>query len=193
VPTIRQQDLFESETDKPVGLRYAEEVISAAEEQSLLKQMPALPFKEFQFHGFVGKRRTVSYGWHYDFDGGGLQKAGAMPQFLGVVRERAARFAGIDPVALEHALVIEYPPGASIGWHRDRPQFGDVIGVSLLSQCTFRLRHKRGNKWQRHSFIAAPRSAYLLRGPSRTEWEHSIPSQEELRYSVTFRTLAQRK
>ena len=188
--TARQANLFETETDKPEGLRYAGDVISAAEEQALLQEMPALPFKEFEFQGFLGKRRTVSFGWHYDFNGGGLQKAGEMPEFLHLVRQRAARLARIDPAAFEHALVIEYPPGAAIGWHRDRPQFGDVIGVSLLSYCTFRLRRKHGNKWQRHSFNAAPRSAYLLRGPSRFEWEHSIPPQEELRYSVTFRTLA---
>lgn len=189
----RQKDLLESGADRPEGLRYASQVISAAEEQALLEQMPALPFREFQFQGFVGKRRTVSFGWHYDFNGGGLQKASEMPQFLQAVRERAAGFAGLDIAALEHALVIEYPPDAAIGWHRDRPQFGDVIGVSLLSPCTFRLRRKRGAKWQRHSFTAAPRSAYLLRGPSRFEWEHSIPPQEALRYSITFRTLAPRK
>jgi alkylated DNA repair dioxygenase AlkB len=189
----RQKDLFESEADKPEGLRYAPQVISAAEEQELLKEMPALPFREFQFQGFVGKRRTVSFGWHYDFNGGGLRKASEMPQFLQAVREQAAGFAGVDVAALEHALVIEYSPDAAIGWHRDRPQFGDVIGVSLLSPCTFRLRRKRGTKWQRHSFTAAPRSAYLLHGPSRSEWEHSIPPQEALRYSITFRTLAARK
>ncbi|HEU5273043.1 MAG TPA: alpha-ketoglutarate-dependent dioxygenase AlkB, partial [Xanthobacteraceae bacterium] len=105
---------------------------------------------------------------------------------------RAARFAGLDSSALEHALLIEYGPGAAIGWHRDRPQFGDVIGISLLSPCTFRLRRRGGAKWERRSIAAEPRSAYLLRGPSRTEWEHSIPPLETLRYSITFRTLVRR-
>jgi alkylated DNA repair dioxygenase AlkB len=89
-------------------------------------------------------------------------------------------------------LLIEYAPGAGIGWHRDRPQFGDVIGLSLLAPCTFRLRRKRGATWERRSIVAAPRSAYLLRGPSRTQWEHSIPPLSTLRYSVTFRTLTDR-
>ena len=40
------------------------------------------------------------------------------------------------------------------------------------------------------SLIVEPRSAYLLRGPSRTEWEHSIPAVDALRYSITFRSLA---
>jgi len=134
-------------------------------------------------------QRTVSFGWHYDFNGGGLKQAGELPQFLLPLRKRAAEFASLEPSALEHALLIEYRPGAGIGWHRDRPQFGDVIGISLLAPCTFRLRRKAGSRWTRRALAAEPRSAYLLRGSSRTEWEHSIPPLETLRYSVTFRTL----
>jgi alkylated DNA repair dioxygenase AlkB len=170
-------------------MRYGPELISHAEERSLLAKLPALSFKEFEFHGFFGKRRTISFGWHYDFNGGGLKQAGELPQFLLPLRKRAAEFAGLEPAALEHVLLIEYRPGAGIGWHRDRPQFGDVIGISLLAPCTFRLRRKAGATWERRSFTAEPRSAYLLRGPSRTDWEHSIPPLEMLRYSVTFRTL----
>ena len=121
---------------------------------------------------------------------GGLGEAGEIPEFLLPVRERAARFAGLAPAALEHALIIEYQPGAAIGWHKDRPVFDDVIGLSLRSPCTFRLRRKAGAKWERRSFVAEPRSAYLLRGPSRTAWEHSIPPLDTLRYSVTFRSFA---
>jgi alkylated DNA repair dioxygenase AlkB len=187
-----QADLFERASNLPDGLRYADEVISPDHERALLKELPALPFKEFDFHGFLGKRRTVSFGWHYDFSGGGLGKAAGMPEFLLPVRDKAARFAGLDPAALEHALLIEYRPGAGIGWHRDRPDFGDVIGISLLSPCVFRLRRKRGAGWERRSIAATPRSAYLLRGPSRTEWEHSIPPLDQLRYSITFRTLRTR-
>ena len=105
------------------------------------------------------------------------------------IRERAARFAGVTPDALAHALVLEYPPGAAIGWHRDRPVFDDVIGISLTSPCTFRFRRKAGAKWERKSITAEPRSMYLLRGPARTEWEHSIPGVDTLRYSITFRSL----
>jgi alkylated DNA repair dioxygenase AlkB len=121
--------------------------------------------------------------------GGGLKQAGELPEFLLPLRKRAAEFAGLEPRALEHALLIEYRPGAGIGWHRDRPQFGGVVGISLLAPCTFRLRRKTGTTWARRSLMAERRSAYLLRGASRTEWEHSIPPLETLRYSVTFRTL----
>lgn len=173
-------------------MRYVAGLIGRDEEQALVRELAALPFREFEFHGFLGKRRTVSFGWHYDFNGGGLKRAGEPPDFLMPVRAVAARFAGLEPSSLEHVLLIEYAPGAGIGWHRDRPQFGDVVGISLLSPCTFRLRRKIGTRWERRTITAEPRSAYLLRGPSRSEWEHSIPPLETLRYSITFRSLAWR-
>lgn len=188
----KQGDLFETVDELPEGMCYTPEVITCELEQVLVGELSLQPFKEFEFHGFLGKRRTVSYGWHYDFNGGGLKKAAEMPALLLPLRERAAAFAGLSSSALEHALLIEYAPGAGIGWHRDRLQFGDVIGLSLLAPCTFRLRRKRGTAWERRSIVAAPRSAYLLRGPSRTQWEHSIPPLSTLRYSVTFRTLTDR-
>jgi alkylated DNA repair dioxygenase AlkB len=86
-------------------------------------------------------------------------------------------------------LLTKYPPGSTIGWHKDRSVFGEVIGISLLSPCTFRFRKKTGTKWERASIVAEPRSAYLLAGPARTEWQHSIPAVEALRYSITFRNL----
>jgi alkylated DNA repair dioxygenase AlkB len=187
-----QRDLFEDVDALPDGMRYAAGLISSAEAQALLAELPRLPFREFQFHGFLGKRRTVSFGWRYDHNGGGLQPAGEMPAFLLPLRERVAGFAELDASTLEHALLIEYAPGAGIGWHRDRPAFDDVIGVSLLSACTFRLRRKVGGAWQRRSLVAEPRSAYLLRGPSRNDWEHSIPPLTALRYSITFRSMSRR-
>src|SRR3954468_3425705 len=124
-----QADLFDSERELPPGMRYRSDALSAQEERALLDLLPALPFNDFEFHGFLGKRRTVSFGWRYDFNGGGFQKTEPMPEFLLPARQRAARFAGLDPSALEHALVTEYKPGAGIGWHKDRSVFGDVIGI----------------------------------------------------------------
>ncbi len=173
----------------PEGFRYQADVLPADEERALVEHIETLPLKEFEFHGYVGKRRVVSYGWHYDFGERRLHKTDDIPEFLLPLRDHAAAFAEVAPDDLSHALVTEYGPGAAIGWHRDKGVFGDVIGISLVSPCAFRLRRKDGAKWERYSLTAEPRSAYLLRGPSRTEWEHSIPAVDALRYSVTFRTL----
>ena len=118
-----------------------------------------------------------------------MQQAAPIPPFVLAVRERAAAFAGLAPDRLQHVLITEYRPGAAIGWHRDRPNFGDVIGVSLVSPCTFRMRRKREAGWERAAMQLDRRSVYLMRGASRDECEHSIPAVEELRYSITFRSL----
>ena len=184
----------------PEGMSYRAQLISEVDEKALLDHVRQLPFKEFEFHGFKGKRRTVSFGWQYEFSGRGkLQKASDIPQFILPLRAVVAEFAQIDPADLQHVLVIEYGPGAGIGWHRDKAVFGDVIGVSLLSPCVIRFRQKvvaaaasgeNRTTWQRVKLLAEPRSAYHLTGPARHEWQHSIPGVEELRYSITFRSLA---
>jgi alkylated DNA repair dioxygenase AlkB len=184
-----QLSLFGGGPPLPEGFRYAPKVISADAEQTLLTDIRELPFREFEFHGYTGKRRIVSYGWQYDFTERRLRQSSDIPEFLLSLREIAGGFADVDPAELQHVLVTEYSAGAAIGWHRDKAVFGDIVGISLLSPCTFRLRRKAGDKWDRASLIAEPRSAYLLRGPSRTEWEHSIPAVESLRYSVTYRNL----
>ena len=186
---MARQDLFD-DNDLPDGFRYAPDLLSRDQAGTLVAEMQNLPFKEFEFHGFLGKRRVVSFGWRYDFNGGGLQKTNDIPAFLLPARELAAAFAGLRPADLQHALLTEYRPEAAIGWHKDRSVFGDVIGISLLASCSFRLRQKVGGRWRRTSVMLEPRSAYLLRGPSRTEWEHSIPAVPSLRYSITFRSMA---
>jgi alkylated DNA repair dioxygenase AlkB len=173
----------------PEGFRYQPEVITTDEEKKLLEHIRELPFKEFEFHGFTGKRRTASFGWKYSFADAKLYKSDDIPAFLLSLGEVAAKFAGIDARNLQQVLVTEYGAGAAIGWHRDKAVFGDVVGISLLSSCPFRLRRKAGSSWERVTVTAEPRSAYLLRGPSRNDWEHSIPPVETLRYSVTFRNL----
>ena len=173
----------------PEGFEYRPALVTPAAEAELIKMVETLDFKPFEFHGYFGNRRTVSFGWHYDFASSRVRPASDMPDFLLPLRDKAAVFANIDPAALEHALVTEYAPGAGIGWHRDRPVFDDVIGISLGAACRFRLRRKQGAKWERAAIELVPRSAYLLRGPVRREWEHSIPPLDRLRYSVTFRSV----
>ena len=184
-----QFTLLEAPRQLPDGFRYEPNLVSPAEEEALLRHVRELPFKNFEFHGHVGKRRVVFYGWRYDFNQGGLREADAIPSFLLPLRDVVAGFAEMPAAQLQQVLVTEYEPGAAIGWHRDKAVFGDVIGVSLLAPCVFRLRRKIGTKWDRASLTVEPRSAYLLRGPSRTEWEHSIPAVDSLRYSITFRSM----
>ena len=184
---MEQAELFDTASKIPPGFRYVEELISRAQAERLIQHFQELEFKPFEFHGFLGKRRIVSFGWRYDFSGGGLQKSDEIPLFLEPVRRQAAAFAMLKASDLQHVLVTEYQPGAAIGWHKDRAVFGDVVGISLVSSCTFRLRKKAGATWRRASITLQPRSAYLLRGESRVEWEHSIPAVTDLRYSITLR------
>jgi alkylated DNA repair dioxygenase AlkB len=184
-----QPNLFgEDGAGLPDGMAYREEMISAAEERALAALIAALPLKPFEFvGGFRGNRRVMSFGWRYDFDAHQVQKADDIPPELLELRRTAAAFAGMAAEAFQQVLVTEYAAGAGIGWHKDRAVFGEVVGISLLASCHFRLRRKTGATWQRASLVAQPRSAYLLSGVSRTQWEHSIPPVDRRRYSVTFR------
>jgi alkylated DNA repair dioxygenase AlkB len=173
----------------PEGLVYRQGLVTAAEESELLAHLARLDFRPFEFQGFVGNRRTISFGWSYRFDGTGLAPAEPIPEWLQPLRAKAAAFAGLDAEALVQALLIEYPVGAGLGWHRDRPVFGDVVGVSLLAPAPLRFRRRRGTRWDRFTLEVAPRSAYLLRDEARTVWEHSLAPVDRLRYAVTFRTL----
>jgi alkylated DNA repair dioxygenase AlkB len=185
--TKKQLSLFGAGAKLPEGFQYQPDLVSPDQEQRLVEQIRQLPLKEFEFQGYVGKRRVMSYGWQYDFNERTLRRSQGLPSWLLPLRELAAGFAGMKPADLQQALVTEYDIGAAIGWHRDKAMFGQVIGISLLSSCRFRLRRKAGPAWERASLIVEPRSAYLLSGASRTEWEHSIPAVDALRYSITFR------
>jgi alkylated DNA repair dioxygenase AlkB len=177
----------------PEGFSYQPDALTEEQEAALLREFTGLDFSPFQFHGFVGKRRVVSFGWRYDFNGGGLTPTEPLPSFLLPVRDIAGAFANIPPGEFQQALITEYGPGATIGWHRDRSVFAEVVGLSLLSDCTFRLRRRNGDRFERASLNVARRSIYLLSGASRSEWEHSIPEVDALRYSITFRRLKQRE
>ena len=160
--------------------------------RSFLEHFRKLDFREYEFHGYFGKRRVVSFGLRYDPNEGAVRSTEDIPGFLLPLRQKAADFARLAPSELQQALVTEYTPGAAIGWHRDRPAYRDIIGVSFCSSCRFRLRRKRGSGWERAALLVEPRSVYLLQGPARTEWQHSIPPAERLRYSVTFRSMRDR-
>ena len=97
---------------------------------------------------------------------------------------------GLPAGAVRQILCTEYEAGVGIGWHRDKPQFDRIYGLSLGSDCRFRFRRKAGKAWQRFTLHAEPRSLYTMAGESRHVWEHSIPAVEAMRYSITFRTMA---
>jgi alkylated DNA repair dioxygenase AlkB len=173
----------------PQGFQYWPQFLSAKEEAQLVAAFAAFEFRPFEFRGYFGKRRVVSFGWRYDFNDLKLKRAAEIPDFLRPIRDRAEGAASLPRGAIEHAMITEYEPGAAIGWHKDRSIFDDVVGVSLAGACVFRLRRKAGTKWDRVSIAMAPRSAYALSGAARSEWKHSIPTVDALRYSITFRTM----
>lgn len=182
-------DLF-GEPSFPAGFDYRPEVLTIDEEATLIEQVSTLPFKEFEFHGFLGKRRTVSFGWTYDFAAATLRSTVLMPDYLAAIRRQMAEVFGREDEVFEQVLVSEYGPGAGIGWHRDKAVFGEIIGLSLGASSTLRLRQQAAGKWRRVNTVLEPRSAYLFSGSVRSDWEHSIPPVAEHRYSLTFRTLA---
>jgi alkylated DNA repair dioxygenase AlkB len=183
----QQPSLFDAPPALPEGARYAAEFLTVGEERALAEAFAGYPFQAFELGPYRGLRRVVWFGWKYDYSDRRLHPAPPIPELLGPVRERAERFAGMKPGTLQQMLVTEYRAGAGIGWHRDRAEFGRVVGISLLSACTFRFRRRTAAGWERARLLAEPRSAYLLDGAARHEWEHSIAAVDALRYSITLR------
>ncbi len=184
-----QLALFDTPPALPEGFVYRTGFVTVVEETALIVRLETLPFQPFQFRGFEGRRRVHSFGWKYDFNGPGLVQADPIPGWLQPLQARAEAFAGLSPGAFVHVLINEYREGAPIGWHRDRPHFDKVVGVSLAAPTVMRFRRRSGERFERLAVPLAARSAYLLDGPARSEWEHSIPQARALRYSITFRNL----
>ena len=175
----------------PRGFTYRDEIIDEDEEAVLVQSLGQLDLKPFEFHGHLGNRRVASFGLKYDYSRRSVQEASEMPAFLDDLLIRVADFAGKDREAFRQVGINEYRAGAGIGWHKDKREFGSIVGVSLLASATMRFRRAHGAKWSRVSHAMTPRSIYILDGEARTEWEHSIPPLSELRYSITFRTLSE--
>lgn len=190
-----QDPLFpelENKADRlmPSGFRYRENVITETEEVMLIASLKKLELKPFEFHGHLGNRRVISFGLRYDYTRRTVESASEFPSFLLELRFKVAEFAGRDVNEFQQAGINEYRPGAGIGWHKDKPQFGIVAGVSLSAPAKMRFRRAHGDRWTRMSQTIEPRSIYVLSGEARSAWEHSIPPVDNLRYSVTFRTLS---
>jgi DNA oxidative demethylase len=188
IPSVLERDLF----DEPLlpGLAQAEGIITSAEERALISGIDAAPLAPFRFHGWEGRRLTASYGWRYDFDNASFSPAEPIPDWLLPLRERAARFAGLGPDTLVQSLLIRYDPGAGVGWHRDRPVFEHVLGLSLGAPAAMRFRRRRSGGFDRVAVPLPPRSLYHLIGEARHAWEHSIAPVAVTRWSITFRSLS---
>jgi alkylated DNA repair dioxygenase AlkB len=189
----RQRALFEAdEVALPEGFRHQEDSLSRGEHEQLLARVSALEFGEIKMRGVVARRRIAQFGWRYSFESFKLTPGAEPPDYLVALQGRAEAFADAPAGSLSEILVTEYQPGATIGWHRDAPPFDVVVGISLLSPCRFRFRRGRTGAWETTEVLLAPRSIYVLTGPARREWQHSIPAVTELRYSITFRTMRER-
>jgi alkylated DNA repair dioxygenase AlkB len=180
--------------DTPViaGLKYDDALITQDEERELLDRLVPLELAPFRFHGWLGNRKTQSFGWRYDFDDASFTRTESLPGWLLGLREKAAAFAEVQPDDFAHALLARYNPGAGIGWHRDRDVFEKVVGISLSTPATLRFRQRTATGFRRASVEVAPRSAYLISGEARWEWEHSIAPGDQLRFSITFRTMSEK-
>ena len=172
----------------PPGMALWPDFVTAEEEQDLAAAIDAAPLAPFRFHQWEGKRLTASFGHGYDYARGELLDAPALPAWLRAFADRAAARAGLDPASIVQGLAIRYDPGAGIGWHRDRPQFGTVLGLSLSSEVVMRLRRRLPKGFERRAVTLPPRSLYRLEGEARWEWEHSILPVAETRRSITLRT-----
>ena len=174
----------------PEGFRYSPDFIDQEEEAALLAHLRSLAYENVEMRGQVARRRVVHFGWRYGYESWRIEPAPPIPEAFDPLRVRAAALIGVADDALAEAIVTEYSLGAGIGWHRDAPQFGTVVGVSLLSQCRMRFQRGTGATRETRAMELAPRSAYVLAGEARWAWQHTIPATKEMRYSITFRTLS---
>ena len=190
----RELELFAVPAKVPEGFFYRQDFISQAEEHQLIREIEKLQLTPFKYYQFIGKRRTASFGWEYEFGSSEITTAAVLPAFLLPIRLRAGELFNMDPNSLLQASIIEYSIGSPIGWHRDVPHFGEVVGISLGAPCRMRFRKYSRNrsKLDRDEILTIelhPRSIYLLSGAARETWQHSIPPVRELRYSIVMRTV----
>lgn len=175
--------------EEPARLRYQPELLSVEEERDVLEILEALRFDPIVLHGQAARRTARHFGVGYDYEARAPLPGEEVPKWLLPLRERVAGLAAVRPEEFVEILVQRYPPGSTIGWHRDAPAFGDVAGISLGGSARLRFQRGRGDARRVWEVQLEPRSGYVLSGAARTSWQHSIPPTKQLRYSITFRTL----
>ena len=191
---VSQAELFAAAAKYPDGFVYRESFLTPEDEADLLAIIARLPLREAQYRQYTAKRRTISYGASYDFSTNAVTPAAPVPDFLLPLREQVAAWAGILAADFVYALVTEYRPGTQLGWHRDVPSFGTVVGISLAGVGRMRFRPWPPNREtaRARGFVLdlQPRSVYVLQREIRWRWQHAISPTKVLRYSITFRTTA---
>lgn len=187
-----QNTLFPVAPSVPEGFQYLPDFITPAEEQYLHQEISKIQLHTFKFQGYEAKRNVASFGQDWSFEKQQLSTGKAIPEVFRPLIEKVAQQLSISTDAFAELLVTEYPVGAVINWHRDAPPFDLIAGISLYSDCTFRLRPYDKTKQGRSSIISMPvkrRSLYVMQGAARTYWQHGIAAVKQVRYSITLRTL----
>jgi alkylated DNA repair dioxygenase AlkB len=192
-----QADLFSAAAlSLPEGMVYQREFLTAEEEAELIEVVAQMPLQEMRYKNYTARRRVVSFGGKYDFSAQRLEAAAELPQSLEPLRRKVAEWAKLPAESLTHCLVAEYRAGTPLGWHRDVPDFEDVVGISLLNEAVLRFRPYPPREPKKSGVLkltVEPRSVYLLRGAARWAWQHSVAPTKSLRYSITFRTAREGK
>ena len=183
--------LFPLELKLPEGFNYYTGFLSADEETELYEAISTIELHHLNYHGYKANRKTASFGYDYNFENNKLNKGKNIPASFNWLIEKTARYISVERNRFAEMLITEYPPGTVINWHRDVPQFDLIAGISLLADCTFRLRPYDKTKQTRSSVISfrvQRRSLYTIHGNARWNWQHSIMPVKQTRYSITLRT-----
>lgn len=186
--------LFPTDHLYPEGFLYLPDFLTVEEETELIYDISNIELHNMVFHGYTANRKTASFGYDYSFDKRGLSKGKHIPVVFNFLIEKVSRQISVLPEKFAELLVTEYPAGSVINWHRDAPPFGLIAGISLATDCIFRLRPHDKAKQHRKSVISLPvkrRSLYVMKDAARSEWQHSISPVKQTRYSITLRTLNQ--
>ena len=184
--------LFDISPVLPMGFNYSPEFISAGEEARLIDTIKKFDLPHMKFHEYEAKRKVISFGKGWSFTEQRLIHGKPIPAEFDFLVDKIARQLSVSYDQIAQFLITEYPVGSVINWHRDAPPFNIIAGVSLLTDCIFKLRPHEKEKQTRAATISInvqPRSFYSMQGPAKSEWQHSTAPVNKVRYSLTFRTI----
>jgi alkylated DNA repair dioxygenase AlkB len=172
------------------GLRYVPGYLDAGEHDRVLGIVSGPGWQD------AGGRRIRFHG-HWYHHTKGVYPVGDLPDWALALAARLCHD-GLMPYVADQLIVTEYQPGEGIRPHVDASLFADVIvGVTLGSTCVMEFA-RAGHQTQ--GVLLEPRSAMVLAGEARQEWQHAIPARTEdewegrtlpraRRVSLTFRKL----